>query len=147
MIKMIRSLSILSVILFMGTGCGTIMGKRYSTIRIDAMPAADYLVVNSRNEKMTEGHTPGRIKLKVTDSEKNIPTKYYVIFTAPRQATQVVVVNAAVNNWSKYGNAMNGLLGSYIDMDTGARFRLENVCVQMTPAQFTNQVRPDLISR
>jgi len=153
--KTICLLSIFLIILFLGAGCGTIMGKRYSTIKIDAAPAANYLVVNERSEKVAEGHTPGKIKLKAADSETHIAAKYYVVFNAPGQATQVTVVDSAYTKWATIGDGvLGGLTGFFpvfiyagIDYEAGAMFRLEDVCVQMAPAQFSNQVRPDLLSR
>ena len=103
-------------------------------------------MVNSRNEKVAEGHTPGKIKLKAADSETLAVARYYVVFTAPGKATSVNVVDYEISplQYRWYGT---GPLGMYIDYKTGARFRLKNVLVQMTPAQFPNQVHPDLMSR
>lgn len=137
----------------MGTGCGTIMGKRYSTVRIKATPAADYIVVNANNEKIGEGRTPGKIKLKATDSETHIAAKYYVVFNAPGKATQVTVVDSGQTKWL-FGNCLFGVLGILpgficigIDCQAGATFFQKDVQVQMTQAQFPNQVSPDLTSQ
>ena len=132
-IRFVRRVSKMAIV-FMLSGCATIISDRKYEVTVDNSGGPTYFAVRDRkNEVVQSGMTPQQVTLSAK-SAMFIPGKYKVDF-AGQDGVQTRDLNARIDPWIAGNIIVGGVPGLVVDGASGAMWRLDSRVVGQVPAQ------------
>lgn len=105
-------------------GCASIIDGNKYPIQIDSEPrGATYTIADQHGKVFSHGTTPDMVTLTSNDGAFD-GEKYTFKFSQEGYEDQIVVLDSGMNGWMWGNLLLGGLIGSTIDLSTGAAFDL-----------------------
>ena len=136
---MTRPACLLAPLLFVFTGCASVVSSGRYDVVMDNPPAPTHFTVFDRKDQpIATGVTPDRVELNAK-SYPFWPAKYSVVFAGQAGATQRQEVKAGFDPWILGNIVLGGGAGAIVDGATGAAFQLPERVTGSVPPQFAVQ--------
>ena len=138
--------AILIAVVFMTSGCATIVSRSRYPVSINSTPNnASIKITNKKGKEIFSGYTPAFVELK-SGAGFFTNAKYKLTFSSPGHSDKIVQINSTINGWY-FGNLMlGGILGMLIiDPATGAMWRINTKFLNetLTPLS-TSSAEPEM---
>lgn len=105
-------------------GCASMIDGNKYPIQIDSEPrGAAYTIADQHGKVFSHGTTPDMVTLTSNDGAFD-GEKYTFKFSQEGYEDQIVVLDSGMNGWMWGNLLLGGIIGSTIDLSTGAAFDL-----------------------